>query len=464
MEKLSIREIVLATGGQLLCGNEQQEVIDVVTDSRIIGEKMFFIPLEGERFDGHDFICQALKKGAVGCVVHKDIDTTPYKEKCILKVNDTLKALQDIARYYRNQFSVPFIAITGSVGKTTTKDMIACVLEQKYHVLKTKGNFNNEIGLPLTVFGLDSTHDIGVTEMGMSGFGEISRLVSIVSPKTAVITNIGQSHIEKLGSQQNILKAKMEVFEAFDENSLAILNGDDPLLFGLRGKLKFRTFYYGIFNQECDLLARDIVYHGEQGSSFRVNIGGQDRMMNVPVMGEHNIYNALAAIAIAMEYKIDFDGIVNGIMSFRPGKMRMNLLEVNGIKIINDCYNASPASMKAAIGILKQLENRSRTIAVLGDMLEMGDWAPEAHKKVGENVVDQKVDYLITVGHYGKEIAVGAVKAGMPSENVYHFHSNKEVICFLQDFLKPQDAVLIKGSRGMKMEEIADYIQGHYSA
>ncbi|MBZ4644973.1 MAG: UDP-N-acetylmuramoyl-tripeptide--D-alanyl-D-alanine ligase [Clostridia bacterium] len=458
MEPMKINEIVQATGGQLVNGNGEVELVDISTDSRNIKEGMFFIPLKGEKFDGHDFIPKSFEAGAVGCIVEKDINIE-FHDKCVIKVGNSLKALQDIARYYRQKFSIPFVAVTGSVGKTTTKDMIACVLDQKYKVLKTLGNFNNEIGLPLTVFRLNRTHHIGVTEMGMSGFGEISRLVSIVKPETAVITNIGLSHIEKLGSQENILKAKMEVFEEFDKDSLAILNGDDRLLFNLKGNLPFRIIYYGIYNDKCELKAQDISYHGEEGSSFSIIVDGATYTVRVPVMGEHNIYNALASIAAGMEYGISMNNIIKGIALFKPEKMRMDIFESKGIKVINDCYNASPASMAAALKVLKQIHNEGRKIAILGDMLEMGEWAFDAHKKVGSDVVKNNIDYLMTVGYNGKNIALGALQAGMAEENIFSFDNNDEVIKFIDHFIKCGDAVLIKASRGMKMEGIAEHIR-----
>ncbi len=459
MEPITINEIVQATGGQLICGNGKDEVLDVVTDSRKIGDRLFFVPLIGERFDGHDFISQAFENGAIGCVTEKDL-SIDVKEKSIIKVENTLLAFQAIARCYRNKFQIPFVGITGSVGKTTTKDMIACVLEQKFNILKTKGNFNNEIGLPLTVFRLQKKHQIGLTEMGMSGFGEISRLVSIVKPDIAVITNIGLSHIEKLGSQENILKAKLEVLEGLNKNGLVLLNGDDPLLYGLKKRLPFKTVYFGIHNKESDLLAHDIVFNDEAGSSFNICINGKKHGMHLPVMGEHNIYNALVAIAIGLEYDMEIAEIMEGLITFKAGNMRLNIFESKGIKIINDCYNASPASMNAALKILKDMKHINRKIAILGDMLEMGEWAPKAHEEVGKEVLKNKIDFLITVGYYGKSIANAAIQEGMLQEKVVHYSTNDEVTGFLDHFLQTGDCVLVKGSRGMKMETISEHIKG----
>ncbi|MGE4283688.1 MAG: UDP-N-acetylmuramoyl-tripeptide--D-alanyl-D-alanine ligase [Clostridia bacterium] len=458
MEPLKIKEIVEATEGKLISGNEDFKITELTTDSRTIQQGMFFIPLKGEKFDGHNFIGKAFEDGAVGCVTERD---TPIKNngKCIIKVENTLKALQNIARYYREKFDIPFISVTGSVGKTSTKDMIACILEQKYQVLKTLGNFNNEIGLPLTVFRLSNAHGIAITEMGMSGFGEISRLVSIVKPECAVVTNIGLSHIEKLGSQQNILKAKMEVFEAFDEKGLAILNGDDSMLFALKDRIPFRVIFFGIHNEQNTLKAYNICSSEEYGSKFDIKIGDNTYTVTIPAIGEHNIYNALAAIAVGLEYNIKVNDIIRGIAQFKADKMRMDIFESKGIKVVNDCYNASPASMEAALKVLSQLKNTGKKIAILGDMLEMGDWAYEAHKKVGSEVVKNSIDYLMTMGYNGKYIALGAVQAGMPKEMVCSFETNDELKEFISSFLKSGDAVLVKASRGMRFETITEYIR-----
>jgi UDP-N-acetylmuramoyl-tripeptide--D-alanyl-D-alanine ligase len=458
MEPIKISEIVKATDGKLVSGEGDIAVNDIVTDSRHIQEGMFFIPLKGEKFDGHEFIAKAFESGAVGCVTENLLDGE-FKDKFIIKVKSTFKALHDIARYYREKFPIPFVAITGSVGKTTTKDMVAHVLGQRFEVLKTQGNFNNEIGLPLTVFRLNNQHTIGVTEMGMSGFGEISRLVSIVKPKMAVITNIGLSHIEKLGSQDNILKAKMEIFEAFDSNSVAILNGDDKRLFALKGTLPFKTVFYGIYNEACDIKVQKISYLGEKGSDFELVIDQTLYTVHVPAMGEHNIYNALASIAVGLEYDISMENIMKGILLFKPEKMRLDIFQSKGIKVLNDCYNASPTSMEAALKVLRQMDHKNRKIAILGDMLEMGEWAFEAHKKIGENVVENNIDYLITVGYNGKSIALGALEAGMMKENIFSFDTNEEVIKFIDSFLQDGDAILIKASRGMKMESISEHIR-----
>jgi UDP-N-acetylmuramoyl-tripeptide--D-alanyl-D-alanine ligase len=372
-------------------------------------------------------------------------------------VEDTSKTLRDIAAYYRKKFNIPFVGITGSVGKTSTKDMVAVVLSQKYNVLKTEGNFNNEIGLPLTVLNLDSFHQAAVIEMGMSGLGEISRLSCIAYPDIAVITNIGISHIEKLGSRQNILKAKMEILDGLNKNGLVVLNGDDNLLFGMKDLLSYRTVFFGM-EEGVDYQAYNVITLGEAGSCFEITVNSHEYKVNIPIPGTHNVYNALAAIAVGIELNLPMEKIITGISEYKPGKMRMNITDKDGIKIINDVYNASPQSMEAALSVLKDVGFKGRTIAILGDMLEMGDWAEKAHNGVGKFAVSKGINFIIGVGQYGKDIANGAIESGAASENVFTFANNNDVNDFLMRFIKNGDVILVKGSRGMKMEQIVDFI------
>lgn len=461
MNRLTCKEIIKATGGVMVSGKSEEIILDICTNSRDIKLSSLFIPLKGEKFDGHDFIEDALEGGAVGTLTHRYIDRQKiseeerYKGKFIIKVGDTLKALKDIATYYRNKFTIPFVAVTGSVGKTSTKDMIASVLSQEYNVLKTQGNYNNEIGVPLTIFNLNDTHQIGVIEMGMSNLGEISRLTSIVRPKVAVITNVGISHIERLGSRQNILKAKMEIFEGLSRDGLIVLNGDDNLLYGLKGFLNFRTVYYGM-DEGLDYQAYNVQNAGEGGIFFDINIKDKEYKVHIPLPGVHNVYNALAAIAVGLEMGIDMENIIEGISKFVPGKMRLNIVKADGVKVINDAYNANPQSMEAALKVLKDVNGAKRRIAVLGDILELGSWAKEAHLEIGKLAFNLEIDYIITVGKNAAYIAEGAILAGATPGNIRHFTDNKAVADFLKTFMRNGDAILIKGSRGMKMEEIAE--------
>ncbi len=455
MQGLKCEEIIKAVNGILVSGDINEVFMNISTDSRKISEGDLFIPLIGENFDGHNFISKSLEAGAAGVITQKEHNG--YGGKAVIKVEDTLQALKDIASYYRSKFKIPFTGITGSVGKTSTKDMVASVLNQRFNVLRTEGNFNNEIGLPLTILRLDSFHEAAVIEMGMSGFGEISSLTSIVKPHIAIITNIGLSHIEKLGSRQNILKAKMEILEGLDKDGLVILNGDDKLLYGLKNLLGFRTLFYGM-EEGMDYQASNISTSGENGSEFDITINNAEYHICVPVPGVHNVYNALAAIAAGIELGMPMDKIIRGIADFKPGKMRQNIISHNGIKIINDAYNASPQSMEAGINVLKDIAGNNRTVAILGDMLEMGDWAEKAHKDVGMFAVSKGIDYILTVGNNALNIAAGAAESENMPDKVFSFISNKDVNEFLKGFVKKGDTILVKGSRGMKMEEIVNYL------
>jgi UDP-N-acetylmuramoyl-tripeptide--D-alanyl-D-alanine ligase len=457
MQELRCEEIIEATNGELISGNINTIFAGISTDSRKIKSRDLFVPIVGERFDGHDFIEASLGSGASGTLTQREC--LSLSGGTVIKVENTLKALADIAAYYRQKFSIPFIGITGSVGKTSTKEMIACVLSRKYRVLKNEGNLNNEIGVPQTIFNLEDFHEAAVLEMGMNGFGEISRLTSIVRPDIAVITNIGLSHIENLGSRQNILKAKMEIFEGLSEKGIAILNGDDKLLYGLKDLLKYKTVYYGM-EEGLDYQAYNVQTWGERGSCFDITLKDKDYRVNIYVPGVHNIYNALAAIAVGLESGISMDDIIEGIAQFRPAKMRLDIISYKGIKIIDDTYNASPQSMEAAINVLREVAGDKRTVAVLGDMLEMGKFGDNAHISIGKFAVLKGIDYIISVGENARRIVQGALEAGAKASSVFSFKDNAEAGCFLKGFVQDGDVILVKGSRGMKMEEIVNLLAG----
>ncbi|NJD02300.1 MAG: UDP-N-acetylmuramoyl-tripeptide--D-alanyl-D-alanine ligase [Ruminiclostridium sp.] len=451
MLTLTISEIMEATGGQLVSGNAEATVTGISTDSRKIDKGYLFIPLTGERFNGHDYINKAFDEGAAATLTQQD--ESGVEGRRVIRVGDTSRALRDLAAWYREKFSVPFVGITGSVGKTSTKDMIACVVGSKLNVLKTEGNLNNEIGVPLTIFNLNGTHEAAVLEMGMSGTGEIGRLTAIIKPDIAVITNIGISHIEKLGSRQNILKAKLEILEALNPDGLVILNGDDALLAGMKDLLKFRTVLYGM-DEGVDYRACNINSHGESGTFFDITLGGREYNIHIPVPGVHNVHNALAAVAVGCELGIPMEDIIRGIAGFSPSKMRMDIVSFNCMKIINDVYNASPNSMEAGINVLREIGRENRKIAVLGDMLELGEWSEKAHFDMGKYASAAGIDRIIAVGSNARFIADGALSAGYPEEQIRYFQSNAEALDYLQKTLVPGDVILVKGSRGMKMEEI----------
>jgi UDP-N-acetylmuramoyl-tripeptide--D-alanyl-D-alanine ligase len=449
MQKLTVDEILEATGGKLLCGNTDAEFFGISTDSRETAGGKLFIPLAGEKFDGHNFIAAAFDLGAGAALTHEDID--PMIGKTIIRVKDTRIALGDIARYYKQKYNVPTVSVTGSVGKTTTKDMLYAVAARKYKTLKTQGNFNNDIGLPLTVFNLEKEHEAAILEMGMNHFGEIDYLASIARPDIAVITNIGMSHIENLGSREGIFKAKTEVLRYLSSDNTLIVNGDDEYLSRLKGNTECRVVYYGITNPENDVFAKDINDRGVDGIDFTAVVDGKEYAVTVNNAGRHNVYNALAAICVGLALDIPVEEAVKGIYECEYTAMRMTITKEKGMTIINDCYNASPDSIRAALKVLASTD-ASRKIAILGDVLEMGEFAPKAHYDLGKSVVESGADMLITVGENAAHIAQGAKDIGM--ENVVSFNKTAEAQSFCADAVKDGDAVLIKASRGMHFENI----------
>lgn len=460
MASLTIRQIIQGTKGRIL--NNDPNLLDtkidgVSTDTRNIKPGNLFIPLVGDLFDGHAFMDRAAKKGAGLILSHLNDEDYPYQTP-VIKVEDTLKALQDLAAFHRSRFNIPIIAITGSNGKTTTKDMVASVLSGSYNVLKTQGNLNNEIGLPLTLLRLEDKHQVGVIEMGMSDLGEIHRLAQIARPTIAVITNIGLSHIENLGSRDNILKAKMEIFDFLTSEGIGILNGDDELLINGKGEFPFKVIYYGT-GESADLRAENLRTLGGMGIAYDLDQDGEVQPIKLAIPGRHNVYNSLVAIAVARLMGMEMPSIIKGLKDFKTGDMRLNIFtSPGGIKVIDDVYNASPDPMKATIDILKDLGD-GRKIAILGDMLELGSYSQKAHIEVGKFLADRKIHILITQGDESKFIGQGASMAGMNPANIIHKGSNKEITELLSPMLRQDDTVLVKGSRGMKMEEIVEALK-----
>ena len=455
MEPITIREIAEAVNGKLLGGftDLDRTVTHVFTDSRKPDPGALFIPLVGERFDGHAFIEAALEGGAAGCFTQRERESY-LPGKFYIKVGNTQRALRDLARWYKQKFPIPFIAITGSVGKTTTKDMVAAVLGEKFKVLKTEGNFNNEVGLPLTLLRLNSTHQLCVVEMGMNHFGEIEYLSAIVEPDVAVITNIGDSHIENLGSRENILKAKCEIFSHMDPaKGCAILNGDDPLLSGLRPQLPFATVSVGT-GEGLEYRAEDVIAEGEKSVRCRIVTPRETFPVEIPAVGSHMLYPALTAAAVAERFGMTGEEIARGVLRFAPTKMRMNILKRGeGITILNDTYNANPQSMRAAVEVLAKSGDGSK-IAVLGDMFELGSFAPALHAGVGAYLGKAGIDCLLAVGELAKHIYDAAEKAGVP--DAYWCRTKEEAKPILEELVRPGSTILVKASRGMAFEELVD--------
>lgn len=451
MEPITVQELLTATGGTLVHspGDLDLSVTSVETDSRSIHPGGLFIPLVGEHFDGHDFIPSALGNGAAGCLTARE-EPEFLPDKFYVRVENTQLALGELARYYRKKFPIPFIGITGSVGKTTTKDMVTAVLEEKYKVLKTEGNFNNEVGLPLTLFRLDHSYELCVLEMGMNHFGEIEYLSHLVEPAVAVITNIGDAHIENLGSRTNILKAKAEIFAHMDEQGVAILNGDDKLLRTLDGTLEQEIVYFG-GNDTPAYKALDISHMGDKGIQFTVRTPKEEFAVEVPALGSHMIYPVLTAAAIGERFGMTGAEIAAGVRRFVPTKMRMNVIQQGSLTILDDAYNANPQSMRAALEVLAE-RNCGYKAAILGDMFELGALGPSLHQGIGEYAAKAGIDCLIAVGHLAKYIYDAANDSTIPT--VFYCETKEEAKTLLPQVVKPDGAVLVKASRGMAFEEL----------
>ncbi|MGI6085984.1 MAG: UDP-N-acetylmuramoyl-tripeptide--D-alanyl-D-alanine ligase [Acetivibrionales bacterium] len=452
MKPLNAETISKMVGGRLE-GSSGIIADQVSIDTRTMKKGSLFVAIKGERFDGHDFIEQAAENGAA-LVMVREGTALPEKVTAIF-VHDTLEALGRLAHEYRKLFDIPVVAVTGSVGKTSTKEMIASILSAKYKVHKSKGNFNNDIGVPLSVLELDDAHDVAVFEMGMRGFGEISTLSNIVNPDIAVITNIGISHIERLGSRQNILKAKLEILDGMKDDGVLILNGDDELLSGLHGLLTYKTLFYGI-DEDQDIWAYDLSSKGEEGVCFQVKTDKNDMSLTIPAPGIHNVHNALAGIAVAEILNMNESEIRKGLESFSGGRLRLIIEEKDGIKFINDSYNAAPDSMTAAIDVLCEIAGEKRKWAVLGDMLELGDWAEEAHKKIGRLVSKSGIEYMVAIGSLAKWYVHGANEDPSSKTITRLFQTAKEARPYIQTLVQKGDVLLFKGSRMIKLDILVE--------
>ena len=453
---LTVKEILDATKGNLIYGNENDICENFVRDTRTINEGDIFIGFKGEAHDGSMRYKEALEAGAKGCIINKNVNKIVEKieNKFIIEVDDTILATQQIAKIKREKYNIPVIAITGSVGKTSTKDIIASVVSEKFNVLKTQGNMNNHIGLPMTILGLRE-HTAMVVEMGMNHLGEIEVLTNIAKPTIAVITNIGTAHIGNLGSRENILKAKLEILEGLSPDGKIVINNDNDLLHNwyLKNGDENKIITYGIQNNSMEN-AKNIEYM-ENSSKYTLKEKNNESIIEVPVGGEAFVYNSLAAISVGRILNIETEKIKHGILKFELSKMRLDVQKSNnGYTIINDCYNANYYSMKSALEYLNKISG-NRKIAVLGDMLELGEYSEKLHEDVGKVVVKNKIDILITVGKEAKNIAKIAKQNNIET---YEFMNNNSAIEKLKEILQTEDAVLIKASNSMKFKEIVSAI------
>lgn len=460
MKELKVKDILQICNGRLICGNEDEICSDFSKDTRQIKAGDVYVGIKGDNFDGSLFYEEALKQGAKICILD-EIEISEeickkYKNVTIVVVKNTIEAIQELASYKRSMYDIPVVAVTGSVGKTSTKDMLASVIATQYKVLKTEGNLNNHIGLPLTILKLKE-HTALVVEMGMSALGEISKLTNIAKPTICVITNVGTSHIGNLGSRQNILKAKLEILEGMDKTGTLVINNDNDLLNEWnKNNITYNVATFGIENNS-DVIANEIELK-EYSSEFTVSIDKERLQVKVPVGGKHFVYNALCAITVGKLLEIPFQKILDGIENFKLTKNRMDIKKNSkGVTIINDCYNANYDSMKAAIEYISKM-NVKRKIAVLGDMLELGEYSKDLHEKVGEEVAKNNIDILITVGEESQNIVNSAIESGMNRNDVFNYKTNEKAIGKLKQILKREDAVLVKASNGMHFNEIVKEI------
>lgn len=440
MEILKLSEIAKACGGEY---TSETEINAICIDTRKITKGCLFICIKGERFDAHQFADEALEKGAAAVMIDEDI----APNGAYVKVENTAKALLTLGGYYRSKFLIPIVALTGSVGKTTTKEFTALVVGAKYKTVKTQGNLNNEIGLPQMLFQIDDSVEAAVIEMGMNHFGEISRLVRATKPTVGVITNIGVSHIENLGSRDGILKAKLEITEGLCEGAPLILNGDNDKLCTVTSD-KHKIYFYGIENGDFKAVN---ISESEGKTSFDIEYFNKIQHIEIPTIGIHNVYNALAAFAVGCFLDIEAQDAADALSGYVPAGMRQRIVTVGDITVIEDCYNASPDSMRAALSTLHDTKGNKK-IAVLADMLELGDYAENAHRLVGEMAAEYNIDYLLAYGSDAKYYYESAKEKGC--KNVFLFQDKTALSEKLIEIANPGDAVIFKGSRGMKLEDV----------
>ncbi|MGO5065668.1 MULTISPECIES: UDP-N-acetylmuramoyl-tripeptide--D-alanyl-D-alanine ligase [unclassified Clostridium] len=457
MEFIKLEEIIKAVNGELVITGEKDEYNSVSTDTRKIKKGDIFIALKGENFNGNNFVETAIEKGADLCIVSElGFDKEKInKSSYIVKVENTNKALLDLAKYYKSKLGIKVVAITGSTGKTSTKDLVAAVLSEKHKVFKTEGNFNNEIGLPLMIFKLDKSYDIAVLEMGMNHFNEIHNMAEAAKPDIAIITNIGISHIENLGSRENILKAKLEVTDFFDKDNALIINGDNDLLSDFESD-KYKVYKIGTENK-FDFNGQNLILE-EESIEFDILEQGKIAYKNfkVNVPGKHNVLNSLTAIACAKILDMDYKNIQNGIKNLKATSMRLDIIRENGFTIINDCYNASPDSMKAAIDVMKNI-NGKRTIALLGSMMELGNESYKAHREVSEYAKEKEIDLLFSIGEFNEAYREGFEEVN--KDNYKSFLNNKEAAKYIKNIIRDDDVILVKASRTMRLEEIVEELR-----
>ena len=457
MEHIKVSDLVRATGGRLLGGSPDREINHLSIDSRTMKGQDLFIPLVGEKNDAHRFIGQAVSNGAVAALTSEHNELPEGMSCPLIRVADTKKALQDIGRFLRSRLTLPLVGITGSVGKTTTREMTAAALSAGYRVFKTPANYNSQVGVPITISEIGKDDEIGVLELGMSEPGEMAVISDIARVDAALITNVGVTHIENLGSRENILREKLNIQNGLKKGGVLFLNGDNDLLKNVKAREGFETVTYGL-GEENDYHAVNIEIR--DGKPFFTMVHGQKKVpVSLQVMGEHNILNALAALAVADYFHVSLEKAAEKLHEFGGFKNRQQVYETAGITIIDDTYNASPDSMRAGIKVLSSLRNKGRRVAVLADMKELGEQELLFHREIGGFLSKEPVEELVTFGELAGEIGRGAAEARKEGLKITSFGQEERASMtrYLEQNLKPGDAVLFKGSNSMKLGETAAY-------
>ncbi len=454
MKNLTLKNLALACNGTYVGTKEMEdkEVTCIFTDSRKAEAGGLFVPIKGARVDAHDFIEQVMEKGVLATLSEKDLGEKPFP---YILVESSLTAVKEIAEFYLKQLQIPVVGITGSVGKTSTKEVIASVLAQKYNTLKTQGNFNNELGLPLTIFRLRDEHEMAVLEMGISDFGEMHRLAKIARPNTCVITNIGLCHLEFLKSRDGILKAKTEIFDYLQPDGHIILNGDDDKLVTVQEAKGIKPVFFGVENHQ-GIWADEIKPEGLKGISCRIHAGEESFSVLIPVPGKHSVYNALAATAVGLTYGLTIEEIKKGIESLQSVSGRFHIIEASNYTVIDDCYNANPISMKASLDVLT--DALGRKVAILGDMGELGADERKMHREVGKHAAEKEIDVLLCVGELSKDMAEAAGEVNSKTQ-VRHFVNKEALMKELPQILEKGDTVLVKASHFMEFGEIVEKLK-----
>lgn len=465
MLTLSVESIVSATGGTLLAGSTTTVANDLVVDSRRVAPGCVFVALPGEKVDGHTFLSSAIESGARALLVSRPagelveaLAAASVRDVAVVAVDDCVRALQDLASYHRSRLHCEVVGVTGSTGKTTTKDFLDSVLSGISRVISTEGNRNNELGVPLTVLRAGADTDVLVVEMGMRGLGQISRLCEIARPTVALITNVGVSHIEVLGSQDAVVSAKGELVRALPRDGVAFLNGDDAYSMQIAGSSPAPVTLYGLGDQ-CDVRAESIELDAESRASFDIVTSAGRQRTVLPVPGRHNVYNALAAAAVGLYLGGSLELVAQGLSAATFTGMRMQVfVSASGVTVVNDAYNANPVSMRAAIETLSDMKVSGQRIAVLGDMAELGSLTELAHFRLGEEVARLPIDRLVTVGDRARRIADGAKAEGMSHDGVTECTSPEQATQFLLGLVREGDVVLVKASRVMGLETVVEGI------